>query len=182
MPPVLVAGDSLLYVRYLSNYKPADGWSLKVALVKPGTAALVISGEDNGDGGYRISQTSSDTSSWDAGLYSWQEFVENANGWRHTVATGRLQVEVAFDGQDSGYDARTIWQQTLDDLEAAYRNMAAGRIQAASVSFNGYVTQYRTLEELIVAINHARRQVVRERQEKALRDGLPTGNRINFRF
>ena len=182
MPPVLVAGDSLLYVRDLPNYKPSDGWLLKVALVKPDTPSILLDVALNGDDRYRVSAASSDTAGWAAGVYTWQEIVEKPGGERHTVAIGALQVDAALDDQANGYDTRTVWQQTLDNLESAYRNMAAGNIKAASVTFNGYVTQYRTLEELIKAIDHARRQVARERQEKALRDGLPAGNRIQYRF
>ena len=180
MPEQFTAGDTLIMERDLPEYPADDGWQLQIVLVNA-AGQILLTGTATPEGLHRIEQTSADTASWAAGKYAWTEQVSKGTE-RYTLNDGAIEIEPDFAAQTDGYDARSPWEKILEQLESAYRQMSAGQITTAKVSFNNREVTYRSLEELIKAINHARQQVAREQNEEAVRKGYPTGNRIHFRF
>jgi VCBS repeat-containing protein len=178
-PTVHTAGDTLRFTRALPDYLPADGWTLTYALVNAGTQ-ITLTGSDNGDGTHLVEEVAADTAAWSAGHYRWQAFVSKGTD-RFTVGRGMLEVRANFATADTGLDARGTWQTILDNLEAAYAQMSAGEIKTASVTVGGNrVVQYRSLADLVAAINNARQQAAMEQGATATSGAL--GINIKARF
>lgn len=179
-PKIFTAGDTLSFRKILSDYRPADGWALSYVLVSA-SAQISVSGSDNGDGSHLISVDAATTGSWAAGDYRWQAYVTKGSD-RHTVGRGSITVRANFSAETSGHDGRSEWQQILDSLESGYKDMAAGVVTVVRVGLNGRETQYRSLEELIAAINHAQQIVAQELAAERMNNGEDLGGRIHVRF
>lgn len=179
-PAVHTAGDTLRFTKSLPDYLPADGWVLTYALVKA-AEQITITGGDNGDGAHLVEVAAADTAAWVAGTYRWQAFVGKGLD-RFTVGRGMLEVRADFASANTGLDARGNWQKILDNLEAAFAQMSAGEIKAASINVGTRVITYRNLGELSEAIKMARSEVEREQVEANLEAGLGSGRKIFTRF
>lgn len=179
LPARHTAGDTLKFTESNANYLPADGWVLSYVLVSA-LQKITLTATDNGDGGHLINESAGDTASWVADIYRHQRYYTNGAD-RYTDGQGQMEVLADFASVDSTLDARSDWQQILDGLKAAYKKLTTGRISVVTSSFKDRTTTYRSVEELLTAIRHAEQQVTREKKQQALRDGQPTGNKIQFR-
>lgn len=91
VPVRLIAGDTWRWDRVLSEYSPADGWTLTVRF--RGAGKLDVAGVANsGDSGWECTALATSTAALPAGQYQWEESVSNVGGERYTVASGTLIV------------------------------------------------------------------------------------------
>ncbi|MDP4300350.1 hypothetical protein [Leptothrix discophora] len=75
------------------------------------------------------------------------------------------------------------WQAILTDLEAAYQaHIQSGRATVGSYTVAGRSMTYQTTADLIRAIDHARREVQREKAEADLAAGLSTRRVLRIRM
>lgn len=117
-PTSVTAGDTLRWLKELSDYPPADGWVLTYALVIDGVKTA-ITASDYGDGRHYVNVAAATTAAWTADDYDWQSYVTRAaTSERYTVGAGRLTVLPNFATATSGYDARTHARKMLDAIEA----------------------------------------------------------------
>jgi hypothetical protein len=179
-PAIQTIGDTLEFTKDLADYLPQDGWTLTYTLVNA-SAQIQFSGSDNGDGTHLIDVAAATTAGWTAGDYRWQATVSDGSD-RFTVARGTMELRADFDAQTTGYDGRGTWETILAQLESAYLAMSAGEIKTATISHGGRTQQYRSLEELIAAINHAKQQAALEEKANRLAEGLNPGSRVLVRF
>jgi len=180
LPSKITAGDTLSFTEIVPDYNPEDGWALSYALVNS-VVQIVISSTDSGESSHLIEESASTTSAWLSGFFRWQSYVTKGAA-RHTVARGEIEIRPDFAAESDGVDGRGTWQTILDNLEAAYKKLTTTSATVVSVTYGERSTSYRSSEDLIVAISHARAQVKRERQEIALEEGSALGNRLIFRF
>ena len=54
-PETIVAGDTVKFIKELSDFLPVDSWVLKYSLVKDG-ARIDITSPDNGDGRHLVNE------------------------------------------------------------------------------------------------------------------------------
>ena len=179
LPARHTAGDTLTFTESHADYLPEDGWVLSYVLVSA-LGKITLTTTDNGDGTHLINETAATTKNWLADLYRWQRYFTKGTE-RFTDGRGALEVLADFASVVSTLDARSDWQQILDSLKAAYKTLASTSATVATVSYKDRSTTYRSIEEVLTALNHAERQVALEKKQQALRDGYPTGNKINFR-
>ena len=169
-PTVLTVGDTATWTRSEPDYLPADSWVLKYVLINA-SASIDITASDNGDGTHLVSEAAATTASYTAGDYRWQAYVTKG-AERYTVGRGELTIKANFDAETT-YDGRTTWVKILDDLETAYAAMAAGDIEVYEADHNGRSVKYRTLEDLIKAISHAKTLADQELAADAIRQREP---------
>lgn len=179
LPARHTAGDTLKFTESHADYLPGDGWVASYVLVSA-LAKITITSTDNGDGSHLFNESASTTANWIADVYRWQRYFTKGSE-RYTDGRGEFEVLADFGSVQNSLDARSEWQQILDGLKAAYKKLSTTSATVATVSYRDRTTTYRSVDDLLTAINHAEKQVVREKKEQALRDGMPTGNKIQFR-
>lgn len=181
LPDQITAGDSFSFTESHNDYLPADGWVISYVLVSA-TEKITLNSTDNGDQTHLFSKAPADTQDWVAGHYDWQRYAIKGTTDRISLSSGKVTVLADFAAVTTGLDARSDWQTIYDNLLAAYKKLTTTSATVVSVSFGDRTTTYRDAADLLTQINNARQQVKREAQENALREGLPSGNKINFRF
>ncbi len=174
-PSRIVAGDTLKFLRYLSDYQATDGWTLSYALVKS-SVKIAISGSSYGDGGHLVEVAKATTALWTAGEYDWQSYVTSATE-RYAIGTGRLEILPNFSAQSTGYDARSTWRQTVEQIEAAILAYAPGA-DTLRITHRDKTLEYRTMEDLLALLAYARSELAREEAREAVLNGRRTGSRV----
>lgn len=180
IPALFTAGDTLKFTKELADYLPADSWTLTYTLVNS-AAQITFSGSDNGDGTHLINVATTTTDDWAAGDYRWQATVSDGSD-RYTVERGTITIRTNFAAEAAGFDGRGTWQAILDNLQSAYAALASGTVTSATVSFGDKQVVYRSLDELIKAINHAKIQAAQEKRADRLAEGLQSGAKVLTRF
>jgi len=181
LPEKITAGDTLTFTEVLADYLPADGWALRYVLVS-GSSKITIDSTDNGDGSHLVNEDVTTTAGWSDGDYNWQRYAVKGATERYSIGSGTAEILPNFDAVTDSLDARTEWQTILDNLMAAYTTLTKTSATVVTISVAGRSTTFRDTADLLAQINNARAQVKREEREQALRDGLPTGNKIHYRF
>lgn len=176
----ITAGDTLSFTESWTDYLPADGWIVRYVLVSA-TLQIQIDSSDNGDGTHLIAETAANTAAWAAGDYAWQSYAVKV-AERYRLGSGQVVIEPDFAAATSGIDGRSDWQIILDNLLAAYKKLTTTSATVVTVTINNRSTTYRDTADLIAAIQNARQEVGREKQEQALRDGVSGGSSLKFRF
>lgn len=124
-PTRVTAGDTVRWLKDLSDYLPADGWVLTYALVVSGVR-IAVTATDYGDGRHYINLAATTTAAWGVGTYDWQAYVTKAaTSERYAIGSGRLEVLPNFATQPSGYDARSHARKMLDAIEAMLEGRAS---------------------------------------------------------
>lgn len=177
-PEAVTAGDTLKFIKDLPDYPPANGWTLKYALVAE-AEQITITGSDNGDGRHLVSVDKATTKTWVAKVYNWQSYVDDGTE-RYQIDAGTLEVRPDFLSQTAGYDARSHVKRTLDALEAMIEKRATKA--QASYTIEGRTIQRMSPEELIKWHSHYSRLYDQERRAEDLRRGTGGSNRILVRF
>lgn len=174
-PSRLVAGDTLQFLRYLSDYQATDGWTLSYSLVKS-SVRIAVTGSSYGDGGHLISVAAATTAAWTAGDYDWQSYVTKSTE-RYAIQSGRMSILTNFAAQSTGYDARSTWRQTVEQLEAGVLTLSTGA-EMVRITHRDKVLEYRTMDDLLSMLAYARSEVAREEQTEAIANGRRTGSRV----
>lgn len=183
-PKKLTAGDTLTFTKSISDYAPADGWTLSYALVADGEL-ISFSGSDNGDGTHLISVAASTTASWVAATYKWQSYVTKASE-RFNVGSGTITIEPNYAAQGSGLDARSHVKKVLDALEATIEGKATTDQLSYSISFGdsgaSRSVSKMSFGELIEARRHYKNEYQRLVRQERLARGLDSGRTIHIRM
>lgn len=171
-PDVIVAGDTVRWVKKLTDYLPADGWVLSYVFTSQAGVFSVVA-SDNGDGSHLASVTAADSAAYVPEAYRWQASVTKA-AERHTVAWGATEVLPDYATYPPA-DVRTPAKQLLDAVEATLKGRAT--TDQASYSVGGVSIARLSMAELLQARSRLQGEVVREERVERIRKGLGhTGN------
>lgn len=92
-PESFTAGDSVEWDRSLSDYTPADGWTLSYALTGAHSTVLTITATANAaDTGYEVRVLPATSAAYTAGAYSLVGLVTHTDGRRFEVYRGPCYV------------------------------------------------------------------------------------------
>lgn len=122
-PESLRAGNTATWLKELSDYLPADGWTLYYAATTA-DAQITITASDNGDGRHLVEVAKASTAAWTTGTYRLIGYVDDGTD-RHQVYDGYLEVLPDLAAASSGVEARSTIKQTLDALEALIAGKAS---------------------------------------------------------
>lgn len=171
IPSALTAGDSFTATLDGSTYAASAGWTAALILIGPGrqTATTTASADD-----HVATVAGATTANWAAGSYAMRAVYTKAAD-RYSVELGTLSV--APDPAAVGTDSRALLsaaERALADLKAAYvAHLASGNVHVAEYEIGGRRMKYRSLAELLKALEAARREVAAERSAARIRAGLP---------
>lgn len=177
-PSFVVIGDTVQWTRSLSEFLPADGWTLTYVLINS-AGQITIVAEDDGSGSHLVNVDAKDSAEWAAGVYRYVGVVESTAGERHTVATGTIEVKANYADETSGLDARTHVKRTLDLIETAIEQRVTKGI--TSISVDGVSLQRESMESLIALREKYRTEYAKEIAAEKLSQGLGGIGRIRVR-
>lgn len=115
-PTQITAGDSLSWVRHLTDYPAGLGWVLHYVLMCAGKNPITIDGTASGDD-HQVDLTAATTEGWAAASYRWTAFLTNGTQ-RVTLGSGAVDVLPDPTKVDASYDPRSENQKILDAITA----------------------------------------------------------------
>lgn len=182
VPTQHTAGDSFACTLPGGDYPATAGWAVQLVLIGPTRITLnsTASGAD-----HALAVTAATTASWAPGEYATRVLYVNAgSSSRVSGAAGTLRV--LPDPAAGGTTAAVIKspaQQLLQLLEAAYTAYASsGNFHVQQYTVDGRTMQYRTVEELLRALNAARRDVAAENAAAQVAAGINPRQRYVVRM
>lgn len=181
-PSELRVGDTWKWTRTLADYPASYPWTLKYRF-KSSAGGFEITATADGDD-YSVTVAATTTSGYTSGHYSWVAWVEGGSSEKYTVDSGTCTLDpdyrsgtatAAFDDRS---DARVIY----DGLMAAYSSAVTSRAFVSEYEIAGRKMKFSSRGEWLKEINFWKSQVDAETAAEALKNGLPTGRRIQFRL
>ncbi|KQY83662.1 hypothetical protein [Pelomonas sp. Root1444] len=180
LPSTHTAGDSAAWLFDAGDCAPADGWTAKLILV--GATRHEITCTTSGEQ-FAAAATSVATAAWQPGNYA-ASLVCTLGTDRVSRAGG--SVRVLADPAAEGTTARSLLTDAeayLADLEAAYRaHMASGNAVVAEYRIGTRMKQFKSVADLLTAINAARRDVQAEQAAAGLAAGVSSRQRFVVRM
>lgn len=176
IPSTHTAGDSIDWALDPGSRTPAQGWGAQLVLIGPARQAVdcVAAGVT-----FVAQASAATTGQWPAGRYRLRLLLSRA-GERFTQELPELEVL-----PDPTYAASLLStaEQHLEDLKTAYRaHLASGMAVVAEYRVGDRLRKFKSVEELLKAINHAEREVQAERDAKALAAGISPRRRFVTRM
>jgi len=176
-PLEITAGDRVTWELYLPEYLPADGWTLKYAFRGPSVIDLA----STPDGQSHLIDVPGNTSKdFAPGSYSWARYVQNADGTRETITTGRTVIKPDLVAAGANYDGSSHAERVLAAIERVIEGRAAKGDQ--ELQFDGKRLTKMTVAELLNLRQHYRNEFRKEKQQQLKRSGRKTGRIIRFRM
>jgi hypothetical protein len=162
IPTQHIAGDSFTARFDGATYSAADGWVAQLVLIGPVRITLnsLASGPD-----HVVDATAAVTAEWVAGSYAMRAvYTKAATSSRASEDAGTLKV--LPDPTVTGTTAASLKSAALvafETLQTAYRAyLASGSFTVQEYTVNGRRMTYRTVAELLAALNAAARDVEAE--------------------
>lgn len=178
-PVAVTAGDTVAWLKTLSDYPANDGWSLSYVLIN-GTAKITINASASGSD-HLVSASAATTAGWTAGDYDYQAYVTKASD-RYTVASGRIAIGKSFSAQTT-LDTRSSARHMLEALEACYlAYLESGQGHVAEYEIAGRRMKFRNAAEIWQQIEKLKREVAAEDRAARIAAGLPARRRVMVRF
>lgn len=180
-PQVFTAGDTLSFVRQVSNYPASSGWTLSYVLRGPTTIktnAVTYSTSD-----YLVSESATNTANWSAGVYSVQAYVSNSTGYRYSVDTWFPKITIKPDPSkyvEGAASNLTFAQRTLLAVETAIESLSSKKVATASVNGQSYSIQ--SLNQLVALRQRMREEVRSEEDAINYAAGLGISKNILVRY
>lgn len=178
-PTTVTAGDTLIWLRTLSDYPATDGWVLKYRLLNASGKIDVVAAASGTD--FLITITNIVSAAYVAGTYDWTSWVEG-NSQRITIGTGRIVVKPDPAAQNT-FDGRSNARKALEALQTAYQSyITAGNAHIAEYEIAGRKMKFRSSAEILEQISYWQTQVKGEERAERLAKGLKAGNKLHVRF
>jgi hypothetical protein len=178
-PKILRAGTTTKWTRELRQYPPEEGWALTYCINGPKHSVFnaVATGSDS----FTATIAADVTYDWPAGEYIWEARAV-LNGESYFVNTGRFTVIPNAEIQGDGTDVRMRSQRILDAHMACYETYAGQMVSQYSFTSVGRSFVYRSLPDLVAAIQFWKGQVLKDKMEENIANGLNTGQNVFVRF
>lgn len=177
-PTELRAGDTWKWTRSLADY-PASAWALKYRFKSP-TAGFEIAATTSGND-YAITVAAATTTGYAAGTYTWIAWVEGGTSEKYTVDTGVMVVDADYrtGTATAALDDRSHARKTLAAIESWIESRNPG---VAEYQIAGRQMKYIPVADLLKLRQSYKTEVAAEEAAEAIRNGLGTSRRIQFRL
>lgn len=174
-PDSIVAGDSAIWTRSISDYPATDGWTLTYSLQTADGGEFYTFTATTGTS-YAVNVPAATTATWVPGLYT-AAARASLNGEAHTIWQGQIRITPAL-AQD--IDRRTHARRVLDNIEAVLEKKATREILNSEVS--GVKLERIPVDQLLVLRDRYRQEVKSEAAAAALAQGRGSGRNIFIRM
>lgn len=178
-PTEFVAGNTVQWLTpENTDYPISDSWVLSYAFVKA-DHHFSVACTDNGDNNHLATISAADSAKIKAGEYKWQSYITKSTE-RYPVNSGTLTVLKNFAIQTDGFDGRSHWKTTLDNVEAVIQGRATK--DQSSYTVNGRQLSRTPVADLLLLYDRAKAAVVAEEKAEAIAKGLGHSGTIKVRF
>lgn len=182
-PREVVVGDFIQWKRtdIAADYPPSEYSAEYVARITGGgsTEIKLPATEPAGADYYLFTVSSATSASFVAGLYHWQlEITQTSSGNRIVVDVGDFTAIPDMD--DNQADPRTHAEIMVAKIESVLEGRADSDVSSYSIA--GRSITKMSLEELIIARNRYRAEVVQHKNKELLKRGKSNGSTIKVRF
>jgi len=180
-PASLVIGDFIQWKRadLVNDYPTADYSAEYIARIDAGGSSEVKIPATESSNYYLFTVASTDSASFDAGMYNWQlEITQTSTGNRVVVDRGHFEILVDLDANN--VDPRTHSEIMVAKIESLLQGKADSDVSNYSIG-NRSLTKL-SFEELMNAREYYQREVVRHMNEERVRHGKTGSSTIRVRF
>ena len=180
-PLQVVVGDFIQWKRsdLVSDYPAATHSAEYVARVTAGGSGEIKLLGVGSATEYLFTVDSSTSEDFNPGYYHWQlEITETSSGNRIVVQRGEFEAVVDLDV--NGSDPRTHSEVMLDKIETILEGKADSDVSNYSIA--GRSLTKMTFEELMVARDRYRQEVLAYRRKLAIKSGKASGTTVKVRF
>lgn len=183
LPSTHTAGDSAAWTLDApAAATPGAGWAAQLVLIGAANR-YTVNGTTSGASAYAFAAAAAVTAGWAPGTYT-ARLIATLGAERVSVDAGALRL--LPDPAANGTLAASLLspaQQRLATLQAAYdAYVASGNFTAVEVRIGDRTRQYRSVPELLQALNAAKREVEAETQATALAGGQSARRRFVVRM
>jgi hypothetical protein len=176
-PTRVTAGDTVTWLKSLSDYPATSGWVLSYTLIN-GTAKITATTTASG-ADHLVSIAAATTAGWAAGTYTWQAVVTKA-AERYTVGQGSIIVAPDL-AAAATYDTRTSARKALDAVNILMETYGA-KAYLQGYEINGRKQQFHTPGDFLAFRSRLMAEVAREDNAARIAAGLAPRNQIAVRF
>lgn len=179
VPGSVTAGDTIQWKITLADYPASDGWVLKYRLINAAGKIDIVSTAEGDD--HAINVTASASTSWAAGTYDYQAYVDGVSSQRKTVETGSIKIMPNLANEAAGFDNRTASRKLLDQLDS---DMAAYGRKAYTQEYEyaGRRMKFLNPGEFLSFRDKVRAEVAREEAAARISRGEDAGRKVFVRF
>ena len=182
IPTQHTAGDAFAATLADSRHLPASGWSLASLLIGDSARhGLTVAASGNA---WLVTATPAQTALWASGVYTLHAIYTKLPSQRLSYVLSTLRVwpdpaAPATLASSSKGPARQAYEQLL----AAYRaQQAAGKWMVQEYQIAGRRMTFRTMAEMIAALDRARREAEAEDAAEAIQSGRSPRQRLVVRM
>ena len=177
-PDEFAAGDTLIYQRSLPDYKPSDGFAIRLTVSSQavaGHAVVQVVSLPDSTNSFHTFTVPGFCAGADAGTYTLTEEVFNATtGEKHQIFfNSNFQIQQSLDSQASVGPQKTHAQQMLEILEDSLQDLGRQRFQETDVQRNKFVSQKQA--EVLEQWKYWKAFRDNEIQMENVRNGRPSG-------
>lgn len=173
IPSRLTVGESVSW-KWSDSRFPSTSWDLVYTLVNAGKQIQIAATADGSN--HLIEVTSSVSSEYTAGRYSWQAHVSKGVE-RYKVGEGSIEIGRDLSTHQYGTEIRSHVKKVLDALEAAIEGRASKTQVQQSVG--GVQIQHMTLQEQVMLRD---RYAIKYKKEIAAINRRPSHRATTARF
>lgn len=161
------------------DYPPADYTLTYVARLTAGGSSEIKVVATNDSGVHLFTVTSLESADYNPGVYHWQlEVEQNSSGNRTVLETGEVTIQVDLDVNNT--DPRTHAEIMVGKIETILQGKADSDVSSYSVA--GRSLTKMTFQELIDARDYYKKEVVKYRNDLAVKNGRKSSSTIKVRF
>lgn len=172
------SGDTIQWIKSLSDYSASDGWVLAYRLTNQNYSYAITSTANGSD--HSVSIAASASAVYSPGKYNLIGYVTKA-AERYTVTETVLQISPNLAAIATGYDTRSTARQTLDLLDAAMIAQGANA-WAQEYEIAGRRMKFRSYSEFLSYRSRVAAEVNSEINADRLKSGLKLKNKISVRL
>lgn len=179
-PTVFTAGDTVKWIRELSDYSAADGWVLTYAF-RNGAGHFDATATGSGTD-HTVTLSAATTKAFRPGVYAWGAYATKAaTSERYEVGRGQVVV-LANMAEAAAFDARSPAQIAVDDIRAAIATMRSSGGRVRRYRIGDREMEFETLADLIKLLRYWESQVAGEDAAARIAKGLGSKTRVQVRF
>lgn len=176
-PGRITAGDTVIWLRSLSDYPASAGWVLAYTLINSTTKISLTASALGAD--HLVSVAASTTAAWAAGSYTWHAVVTKA-AERYTVGQGSITIAPNL-AAAATYDTRSSAKKALEAVNTLLESYGS-KAYLQGYEINGRKQQFQSPGEFLAFRSKLQAEVAREDNAARIAAGLAPRNQVMVRF
>lgn len=176
-PSRITAGDTVSWLKCLSDYPATSAWVLSYTLINSATKITFTASASGAD--HLVSIAAATTAGWAAGSYTWVAVATKA-AERYTVGQGSITIAPNLAAATT-FDTRSTAKKALEAVNLALESYGA-KAYLQSYEIAGRKQQFNSPGDFLAFRSKLIAEVAREDNAARIAAGLAPRNQIAVRF